>query len=379
MDNSLGQKGKINLSGAFGIASAWFGLHCGAGFATGAQGVVYYTQYGAWAFITPLIAAFLMSFYAYNLWNFSRVFETYTYRETYNKLFEPYGHVFATIQEICYFIILIMAMGGVLSGAASLFEKLFGVNYVLGSFLISMIIFVFTVFGSELLFKVSSILSTVLIISLIVVNAAGIMVSGPQIVNIFATWETEVSFWKALVPAITYAMFQSTVMCGTVSIASILKTEKDTKVASVFGFILNGGIMALVAIMMLGYYPGVVGQPLPVLGIIQDMNSPILLVAYNISLAVAFITTGISLVFSLIARFEIFGQNIVPKIETRRKLLAIIVITLCFVISLAGLLNIIGKGYSFVGYISIPFVYLPTIIMVPMKIKKKLSEANLKG
>lgn len=371
MSNNLTQNGKISWGGAMGIASTWFGLHCGAGFATGAQGVVYYTKFGAWAFITPFIAALLMSFYAYNLWNFARVFETYNYRDTYNKLFEPYDKVFATIQEISYLIILVMAMGGVLSGAASLLEQVFGFNYVLGSLSISLVIFLLTIFGSEFLKKASSLLSTILIVALLVVNIAGIIAAGPKIANIFTNWDTSVSFLDALVPAIIYAMFQSAVMCGTVSLASGLKSEKDTKIAGVIGFVLNGGIMWLVAIMMLGYYPGVIGEPLPVLSILQQLDNPIYLVAYNTSLGVAFITTGITLVFSLVARFEKYGANIVAKVETRRKILSILVIMITFAISLVGLLAIIGKGYSFVGYIALPFIYIPTVIIAPIKIKKR--------
>ena len=373
MSNNLAGNNKTHWASALGIASTWFGLHCGAGFATGAQGVVYYTQFGAWAFITPFIAALLMSFYAYNLWNFARVFETYTYRETYNKLFEPYDKVFATIQEICYLIILVMAMGGVLSGAASLFEKLLGLNYILGSILISFIIFLFTIFGSKILLRMSSLLSTILIISLLVVNIAGMIAAGPKITNVLMNWETSVTFWDALKPAIIYAMFQSAVMCGTVSVAKGLRSERDTKVAGVLGFVLNGGIMGLVAIMMLGYYPGVIGEPLPVLNILQDMGNPLFLAAYNISLGLAFVTTGIALVFSLVARLEMYGESIVAKVENRRKVLSIAIILICFLISLAGLLAIISKGYSFVGYLALPFIYLPTIIIVPIKVKKKLA------
>lgn len=376
MNNSLENKGKANWSSAFGLASSWFGLHCGAGFATGAQGVLYYTQYGAWAFIMPLVSAALMAFYAYNVWNFSRVFNTHTYRSTYNKLFEPYDKIFATIQEITFFIILVMAMGGVLSGAASLFESLFGLNYILGSILISLIIFLFTVFGADFLLRAASIFSTILIISLLVINIAGIVAAGGRILEVLTTWETNVSFGKALWPAIVYAMFQSAVMVGTVSTTHVLKSEKDSKVAGLFGFALNGGIMWLVAIMMLGYYPGVVGKTLPIFDIINEMGNPLYMVAYNASLALAFVTTGISLVFSIVARFEPYGANIVPKVETRRKLLSIIVIVICFFISLAGLLAIIGKGYSMVGYIALPFIYLPTVIIGPMKIKKYLAEGK---
>ena len=374
MDNSVKLTDRADWKNALGLSGTWFGLHCGAGFCTGAQVVLYYSQYGAWALLTPIIAGFFMALYAYHLWNFSRVFKTYTYRETYNKLFEPYDKIFATIHEICYFIILVMAMSGVLSGAASLFQELFGVNYVLGSLLISLIIFLLTIFGAKFLFRAASVLSIILIASLLVVNFTGIIKAGGRIAEVITNWETSVPFTKALWPAFVYAMFQSAVMCGTVSVADGLKTEKDARAAGILGFVLNGGIMWIVAIMLLGFYPGVVGQTLPILGVIQnDLNSPILMLPYNTALFLAFVTTGISLVFSIVARFERYGENIIPKIETRRKVLSIIVIAVCFAISLFGLLAIIGKGYSAIGYVAIPFIYLPTIIIGPMKIKKKLA------
>ena len=44
----------------FGIASVWFGSHCGGGFATGTLAANYYVKYGAWALFMPLIALAIM-------------------------------------------------------------------------------------------------------------------------------------------------------------------------------------------------------------------------------------------------------------------------------------------------------------------------------
>ena len=48
-------KKTTSKAAGFGIASVWFGSHCGGGFATGTLAANYYVKYGAWAlFIWPL-------------------------------------------------------------------------------------------------------------------------------------------------------------------------------------------------------------------------------------------------------------------------------------------------------------------------------------
>lgn len=55
------RKTNINWGICFSVASAWFGTHCGSGFATGAQGVSFWTSYGAYALFLPVISVVIMA------------------------------------------------------------------------------------------------------------------------------------------------------------------------------------------------------------------------------------------------------------------------------------------------------------------------------
>lgn len=370
------KKSKVSFASAFALASTWFGLHCGGGFATGAQGVIYFTRFGAWELITTLIAAGLMGIYAYTVWDFARVAKTYTYRSTYNALFHPFDKIFANIHEVLYLLILVMAMGGVFSGAANVTVALFPqIPYMVGALLVAVIVLGLVFFGEGLLFRFSSILSLTLITAVITVTVAGILVNPAHILSVITQWEVgDVSFAKAAKMAVIYAGFQSTVMIGTVGMVRHLKTHKDTKMAGAFGVLINALLMILVSTMMLGFYPGVIGQELPIKTILDGIGLPALTFMYYLALYLACLTTGMTLVGSLVKRVENYGVSIMPSVKVRRRVFAVLVVVSCFLISLVGLLAIIGKGYGMIGYLSLPLVYVPTIILAPIKKRRLLQK-----
>ncbi len=366
---------KVHLAAAFGLASTWFGLHCGGGFATGAQGVIYFTQFGAWELMTTLISAALMATYAYTVWDYGRVAGTYSYRQTYNSLFAPFDKVFAGIHELLYLTILVMAMGGVFSGAANVTITIFPqLSYQIGAVLVAFIVLMLTFFGENILFRFSSVLSIVLITSVITVAIAGLLVFPQQIVHVITHWEVgDKGFAAALKSGIIYAAFQSTVMIGTIGMVKNMKSAKDVKVAGGLGFLINALLMILVSTMMLGFYPQVMGQQLPIKTILDGIGIPVLTYVYYLALYLACLTTGMTLVGSLVKRFENFGISIVPNHLARTRILAVFIVCGCYFISLVGLLAIIGKGYGMVGYLSIPLVYIPTMILAPIKKRRLLA------
>lgn len=369
---------KAAFASSFALASTWFGLHCGGGFATGAQGVVYFTRFGAWEVMTTIIAAMLMGVYAYNVWGFARVAKTYTYRETYNALFHPFDKVFASIHECLYLIILVMAMGGVFSGAANVTIALFPkVSYIVGAVLVAVLVLGLVFFGEGLLFRFSSILSLTLISAVVIVTVAGIVVNPHAILSVLSHWEVgDMRFRDALLPAVLYASFQSTVMIGTVGMVRNLKSEKETRAAAGMGFLINALLMVLVSTMMLGFYPAVVGEQLPIKMILDGIGLSGLTYVYYAALYLACLTTGMTLVGSLVKRFENYGAGLIPSYKTRRRVYAVAIIAGCFLISLVGLLAIIGKGYGMVGYLALPLVYVPTLVLAPIKKRRLLEGAE---
>lgn len=368
---------KIPLKHSFEVASTWFSTHCGGGFATGAQTVSFFVVFGAATPFMSILSAGIMGVFAYFLLNFARVFKTYDYRSFYNNLFYPYDMVFATIYELLFLGLMSMGMASVFAGGGELVAQSLGLPLMVGSVIMTIIVFLLSIFGADVLRKSATLLSTVLIIILSIVTITGITSKWGSISTIVFIDKANISWGSAIRSSILYASFQCIITGTTVSISDVLETKKDVKNASIIGFLLNGVMMFFLSIMLLGYYPAVNNEVLPLLYAVTDLGMPFLQYAYNITLFLAFVTTGITLTFSIVKRFESYGEKYIPKLQTRRIVYSIIFIISCYIISLAGLLNIIRKGYTAMGYLGIPFVLIPTIIIGHKKVKRELQKKAL--
>lgn len=72
---------KTAFGACFALASAWFGTHCGSGFATGAQATSFWVKYGAHAIYLPILSAIIMAIVAGITWELSRVRKAANYRQ----------------------------------------------------------------------------------------------------------------------------------------------------------------------------------------------------------------------------------------------------------------------------------------------------------
>ena len=157
-------------------------------------------------------------------------------------------------------------------------------------------------------------------------------------------------------------------MGATVNLTGGLQSGKDSKVGAILGFIMNCAMMVLLTYMLLAFYPQTTGETLPVLAVLNTMNKPWLANAYSLMLLLAFLTTAISCIGSLVSRLEPVGKKAIQNDNARRFVISLVIILVCFGIAQFGLLNIIKKGYNAVGYLGIPFVIIPTLFIAPRKI-----------
>lgn len=127
--------------------------------------------------------------------------------------------------------------------------------------------------------------------------------------------------------------------------------------------------MILMSYMLLCYYPDVNTEQLPVLAAVSNLGIPMLETVYSIMVFLAFMTTAITCIGAILKRLEGFGSDKITNITTRRALYSTVLILICFGIAQFGLLAIISKGYTAVGYLGIPFVIIPTLYVGTKKIK----------
>ena len=361
---------KLSIGTSFALASAWFGTHCGSGFATGAQATSFWVKYGAHAIYLPIISAIIMAAVAVIMWELIRLTGSETYRQYADELFRPYHKVFGLIYEILFIGIMVMGVSAVFAGAGELMAQALGWNYVLCVILFIALTVVLTMFGSNVIRNSASVLSTILIVVIAVCTIIGMRAPNAHLGEVVRTWDTEYSAGSAIWSAILYASFQCVILGSTVNMAGGLKTTGDVKASGLLGFAMNCVMMVLLTYMLLSFYPETTGETLAVLAILNSIGKPWLATAYSLMLFLAFITTAISCIGSLTTRFELLSKDLIKKDTVRRFVFSLGIILICFGLAQFGLLNIIKKGYNAVGYLGIPFVILPTLILGPMKIKK---------
>lgn len=360
----------------FGIASAWFGTHCGSGFATGAQGVSFWTSYGAYAVFLPLISVAIMASVAFIQWEFCRQNKTYDYRSYANKLFSPYDKVFAPVYEVLFIAIMVMGVSSVFAGAGELVSQMFGLPYVLSVVAVMALVVVLNMFGTKILVASSSVLSVILIAVIVLIAFLCIGQNGGHFVEVVSTWQTEGSLGKAILSGVLYGSFQCIILGATTNLSEDIATREDSVRSAVLGLIMNGAMMVLMSYMLLCYYPQVNSEQLPVLSAVSKLGIPALEKGYSIMVFLAFMTTAITCIGAILKRVEGFGTNAISNITARRALYSVILILVCFGIAQFGLLAIVKKGYTAVGYLGFPFVIVPTLIIGTRKIRQGLKESG---
>ena len=374
-NNSAVTKG--TLAAGFSVASVWFGTHVGAGFATGNQVIQYYVQYGWTAMIYPLLSMGLLAAVIYVIMKFATMRGIDNYSDTFKELWQPYPQMAITF-EIFYIIIILAAVAASISGAAGLVDKFLGIGDIASTLIVTAILILLCMFGVKLIIAASTFLSAAILVVAGVMIVVGIANHVPQIGEGIASGLTEgkalEGAWRGI---LVYAGFQCVSIPPMIAAAATLN-QKGVKKAAVLGGIMNGGMLALSGVMLIGWYPEIVAAEatnLPNLFVCEAIGWDILIALYSILLFCAFISTSVTLIYTMIVRFQ--GKFFVKQVKNEKvRMLAVgvIVVGLCMALSRLGLSNIIKFAYGYDGYLALAVVVIPVLTIGVKKNKKYAAE-----
>lgn len=362
-----------SIGTAFAMAAVWFATHSGGGFATGNQEVNYFVKYGWFAVFLPIIAMLILGWGHRNALVLAKDYKTYDYKSFGDALFHPYEKYFSIVFEFGFIMLIACGVSTSIAGSGALLKSSLGIPYGIGIIAVGTILLLLTIFGSDLIIKVLNLKTYFLIITLFILCVLGIQMGAFNFQHIMTTHETfGASFGDAVWYMLIYIGFQAFTVLPIVSVSKHIKTTRECNMFMFFGTLLNGVFLAVVCIMLLGFSPEILDQTLPVYFVTTQLGLSWLKILYSIILFVALLGTGISLVFSTVARFEPVwvGKGIFEKLRARRIAISFVTIAICTGISVFGLTNIVVKGYGSVGYIGLLFVLLPEIIVGTIKIRK---------
>ncbi len=361
---------KRNKTGAIilGVSFVWFTTHFGGGFASGAQIYSYFTQYGIGCLFMPILAmAYNAVFFAYSL-RFARKHEVYDYRSYNNAFYGRFAPVFSNLFEVLYLCVMCVAPAVAFATGGATLSELTGLPYLVCTLLIGVFIFVVAIFGTDMVRKVSSVLSICIIAGLLVVyipniisNFSGITEAATRMID------TEFSLGDALYSAFLYGTFQLSNIAVFVQHAKSFENPKDAVKSMGLGFIINSLIMLMVVLGLMTVYthPDAAGQSVPTLFMVQNgVGSTFMTPLISILIILGAVSTAVNMVAAMVKR--VCGEMPVRKtrfqVSRKEVITAIICCLIDFGIAQFGLLTLVQQAYSAIAYLAIPVILIPYII-----------------
>ena len=378
---------KGTLAAGFSVASVWFGTHVGAGFATGNQILNYYVQYGWTAVLFPLISMGVLAYVIYVIMKFARLRGLDNYNDTFRELWQPYPQL-AISFEIFYIIIILAAVAAAISGAGLLVDDLFGftgsngVASIQSTIIVAAILIVLCLFGVKLIIAASTVLTVGILLTAGIMIVVGIA-NRPDAVLAAFTAEpsnpnTLEGFWRGVV---IYCGFQCVSIPAMIA-AAVTLNQKGVKKAGILGGIMNGGMLALSGLMLLGWSADIYNAPaeanavaLPNLFICNQIGWDWLVICYSVLMFCAFISTCVTLIYTMILRVDkkfFVRSNVHEKV--RMAIIGVILIAVCMSLSFIGISDIITYAYGYDGYLALVAIVFPVIIIGNIKNKKYVKE-----
>lgn len=367
-------KKKTSTALILGLAGIWFTTHFGGGFASGAQMYSYYVKFGIWCLIMPLLAMIYNAVFFTYCFRYARKRELYDYG-SYNKSFYgKYNKLFSVLFEILYITVMCVAPAVAFATGGSTLENLTGLPYFACTAIIGVFIFVVAIFGTDIVRKVSSVLSICIIVGLLVVLIPNIVANSAAIgANLSQMAAAPANFGAALWSAFIYGTFQLANVAVFVQHAKSLESPKDADPAMIIGCIANALFMTLVCLGLVGVYnlPGYADAKVPTLFMVENgVGAGFMKPLISVLIILGAVSTAVNMVAAMTKRVSV----LVMKPEERKKeaesgkpsgktiIVALVVALADFGIAQFGLLPLIQKGYSFIAYLAIPVILIPYII-----------------
>ena len=375
---NIAAKGSVAL--AFSVGSVLVSAHAGGGFATGNQANTYYVGLGWLGPISAVIAMLLLTLTmreAMIMYN-SRGLKSH--KELFETLYHPLDKCYVLF-EVFFYIMVLMAVAAAISGAASALNQYFGLNYYIGIVIVGALVLLLTIFGADLVRKVSTYMGIAILVTAITIYTIGIFKS-KTLFTVMSADFSAVGFKnipKAILNAFTYAGFQCVTLPTMIACGTPLKGKKNCSKSMWISFVMNSVALVLSVFMLMswkGYYGSVEGgSTIPTLTVCTEMGMKWLTVIYGICLLLCLISTGVTTTFGFVARFE--NHKVFKKIKSQRVRSAVVsafIIILSMTISLVGLTNIIKYGYGYCGYLAIAIVVVPFLTVGVYKNRKYIKE-----
>ena len=395
------QKKKTAVPTYLGVAAVWIGSHFGPGFATGAFSVRWYVKYGWVGLVTPLLAmlitgAFSVRWYVkygwvglvtpllamlitggvmYFMLEYAREHGTPNYRPFARSCYgEKLGGVVAVLYDICFLMTMMCAGGLAFSGEGKLLQGFLGVNYWATAIVTILISAALCLYGSKLLAKSSGYMMYAIVGVVLLITVLALTCGDSDVPGAFANSAANAkdpSLLDAILSAMQYGCFQSTIVFNVMSVSDVVKDKKEARKAIGAGYLITILLMVCLIFTLFSYTNvfDVCAETLPVMSVLNRLGMKWLQWLYVILMTLAVLTSAAGLAHAGNVRFDGLFRFI-KNAQLRRFVITAILLGIAAVGAALGFQAMLQQGTSIVGWAAIPIVVIPAFTIVASKVRK---------
>ncbi|HWM28388.1 MAG TPA: hypothetical protein VNQ14_08010 [Woeseiaceae bacterium] len=337
----------------------------GGGYATGREIVQFGAKYGALGWIAGVWIAVGFGLMGFLTFEVARRFQAFDYRTLLKHLIGPLYWLF----DIVYILLAILIIAIMAAATGEILSDTMGFNYWVGVILMIVIVALLNFHGEGLIEKFKSFGTLALYLGYILFATLVISRNWDRMVENLTSGNhsmaPDVSVWAVVWSGILYVGYNLAVYPAALFTVRRQTRLRQTAVAGVVAGLLMTIPWFLTYFALMGFYPdeGVFDAAVPWLEMLTG-EAAWVIVIFGIVVGWTLIETATGMIYALVARVD---QNLIDanrRPMSRRSDGAIAVVTLVLALLLAqvGIIDLVAKGYTAMGYAMIVVFAVPLLI-----------------
>lgn len=337
------------------------------GYGTGKEIIEFFLNFGTVGGLVAMlgIAGVVWAVVCAATFEFARVFKAYDYRTFFKNLLGKAWWIY----EVCYTVLLLIVLAVIASSAGTILNEIFGLNYYVG--VVGMMIGVgaLVLNGSEAIEKFLSYWSVLLYAVYLTFLVILFVKFGKTISNNFTTGTMETG-WA--LGGFKYAFYNLGIIPAVLFSTRHIETRKEAIGAGIIAGVIGIIPGALLFVAMAGFFPEILAIEVPTIFILNAIGSPLLQIAFQITLFGTLVETGTGFIYAVTERVGVVYEErniaipkwVIPGLTAALLILGVIVAQF-------GLTGLIAQGYGTITWGFFIFYVVPTLTIGVFKIIKK--------
>ncbi|MEU3271241.1 hypothetical protein ABZ639_10350 [Saccharomonospora sp. NPDC006951] len=321
----------------------------GGAYATGRETVEYAAKFGALGWMSVLGTFALLAVFAYLVFELCRKFRVFEYRGLLKLLIGP----FYWLYDFLYLLLGVTIIGVLISAAGSIMADTLNVPVWITSAGLVAIVAVVLFFGQAVMERFNSTGTILLTVGYLLFAALVLAVKGGDMVANFRDsappLDPDSTAWSSISSGLIYGSLYLCIFPAAMPVMRFARARKD----SFWSAINLGWLIALPLFLtyfaVMAFYPDpdVLDAQIPWLNMLSNYG-PWVVIVFGLLVGWTLLATAVGLVQGALNRVSVNLEDLGRKPLTRRGngITAAVTLIVAIVISQAGIVDLVAKGYT---------------------------------